>query len=475
VTIRAELPDGTALEFPDGTPDEVIDATVKRTLQERTLGGQAKRQVALTGRGIVNAAAELPLTAFEAGAGVANLASRALGGEGSFSFRQMWEDRLNGVFPTPETGPEKAAQVGWSFLAGSKVPVPTPKGGTAPAGFTKAGPERMRVLADSQKAGYVVPPSHANPTQMNKVLEGFAGKLTTQQLASAKNQTATNSLIKKALGLSDDAPITYEAIDAVRREAGEAYRAIRGAGTLAADTQYKTEVAKIAASYRGASKIAPKLGKSSDIDDLVDDLTKLDQFDADSAVDLLKILRDKQDQAFRGGNSGVGRAYKEAAKSIESLIERNLKASGQDELLTKYLEAREIIAKTYTVEKAFNKATGNVDATKLARELGKGKPLSGEIKQAAEFGAAFPKAARDFNESMPGVSPLDFYASGGTAALAKEPSLLAFPFIRQGMRHGLLTPWAQNHLLQPAAGAPKFANMGTPNALMTAQDQLLRK
>ena len=35
MTIRAELADGTVLEFPDNTPDDVIDATVQRVLAER--------------------------------------------------------------------------------------------------------------------------------------------------------------------------------------------------------------------------------------------------------------------------------------------------------------------------------------------------------------------------------------------------------------------------------------------------------
>ena len=436
-----------------------------------TLGDQLIRQGKLAGRAVVNAAAELPLTALEGGAGIGNLVSRAMGGEGNVSFRRQWEEGLNAATAKPEGFIENATQVATSALVGSKIPAPS-VANPAPAGFVGVQTPRQATLAASQASGYVVPPTTANPTAVNKILEGIAGKLTTAQLASAKNQNTTNRLIKQALGLNEDAPLTLEAIQAVRREASEAYRVIRSAGPMQADEQFNAALARIEAVSKGAEKSFPGLAKNP----VADDLAALRQptFEADSAVDAIKVLRDNADEAFRQGKTTAGRAYRDMAKALEEVIERNLVARGDDgaAILEQFRKGREAIAKTYSVEKAFNQSTGNVDATKLARELAKGKPLSGEIRQVAQFGQAFPKAARDFNESLPGISPLDFYASGGTAALAQKPSLLTLPFIRQGVRQGMLTPWAQEMLTQPKAGAG-FANMGAPNALLTLQNSLI--
>jgi hypothetical protein len=105
------------------------------------------------------------------------------------------------------------------------------------------------------------------------------------------------------------------------------------------------------------------------------------------------------------------------------------------------------------VQKALNATTGNVSATKLGQQLGRGKPLSGELKQAGQFAQAFPKAAREFNESLPGVSPLDFYATGGAAAVTNQPWYLLYPFVRQGVRNALLSPTGQK-LAVPGQGGP---------------------
>jgi hypothetical protein len=76
------------------------------------------------------------------------------------------------------------------------------------------------------------------------------------------------------------------------------------------------------------------------------------------------------------------RASKKAATALEDVLEGHLTTIGQPEALQAFKEARTMIAKTYTVEKALNQATGTVDARKLAAQLNKGKPLSGSTVNA---------------------------------------------------------------------------------------------
>lgn len=458
------------------TPVEDWDSISSPVDEPPSLGQQLVRQGKLAGRAVVNAAAELPLAALEGGAGIGNILRRGTAAftdpSGNVSFRNQWEQGLNAVTAKPQGFVENATQVATSALLGSRIPAPT-IANPAPAGFGSAAtavPGKAQVLAQAREAGYVVPPSTSSPTGLNKILEGIAGKLTTAQLASAKNQHATNTLVKRALGLNPDAPLTLDAVQAVRREAGEAYRVIRGAGQIVADSQYTDDIGRIAAKYRGASKDFPELAKS-EVDDLVAGLGK-EQFDADSAVDLISILRDKADKAFRSGDPGIGKAYKDATRALESVIERNLASRGKEgaDILKQYRMAREAIAKTYSVEKAINRTTGNVNATKLAAELAKGKPLSGELRQVAQFGQAFPKAAREFNESLPGVSPLDFYATGGAAAVTQQPWYLLYPFLRQATRNALLSEGGQMALATPGvSGASPAMTLGATNALLSVR------
>ena len=434
---------------------------------------EAKRQGGLLGRSTLNAVAALPLTALEGGAGLANLATG-----GDFSFRKQWDEGLDKLgFPRPEAPVERITDFAAQALIGSKIPAPG-IANPAPANFTRnAMDPRAATFAASREAGYVVPPSTTNPTGVNRALEGIAGKLTTAQLASAKNQGVTNSLAKRALGLSDDAPLTQEALEALRNEAGGAYQAIRGAGAMQVDDALTRDLDGIVAQFQGPSRSFPLTPPSPAVA-RVNALRQgeggqpLTQFDAGDALDQIRLLRDEASKAYAGGDKSLGAALKKAATSMEDAIERNLEGMGEPgaQLLKNFREARKLIAKTYSVEKAFNPATGNVSGTKLGQQLSRGKPLSGELEQAGRFAQAFPKAALEFNESLPGISPLDFYATGGASALTKEPMYLLYPFLRQAVREGLLSGPGQA-LAQPRGpfGLPPPAVMGGLTGLLGIQ------
>jgi hypothetical protein len=131
------------------------------------------------------------------------------------------------------------------------------------------------------------------------------------------------------------------------------------------------------------------------------------------------------------------------------------------DLLKGYREARKLIAKTYTVQKALNAETGDVSAQTLARELGKGKPLSGDILTAAQAGAAFPKATQALKETPKALSPLDFGAAGlGLMGSGGNPLAAAGLIARPAARAALLSSPAQRMALSQAGALQK------PNALM---------
>lgn len=296
---------------------------------------------------------------------------------------------------------------------------------------------RDATLAASREAGYVVPPVQTRPTVVNRALEGLAGKLTTAQAASVKNQRVTNDLARRALGIADDAPLNVETLNAIRAEAGKAYEAIKGAGIIKADSQYADDLARITSRFTGASKDFPDLAKN-EIGDVIASVNK-PEFSADSALDAIAILRDKAAKAGAAGDKGTAKAYRSASLAMEDAIERNLMERGDKGLLKGFQEARRMIAKTYTVEKALNPATGNVSGPRLAQQLAKGKPLSGDLRRAAEFAQAFPKAAQDVTSSMPGISPLDYAAAAGIGAAGSGPLALSALVARPAVRSMILS------------------------------------
>jgi hypothetical protein len=431
----------------------------------RTTGQEVRRQVGLTGRAVVEGAAAIPLAAADFGVGARNLIT----GSNYESPSAMFAGFLDKTYGKRETGLETAVGIGGSALAGSRVPVPGVKS-PAPAAFQRPPTPSQAVLEKAQQAGYVVPPATTNPTGLNKVLEGIAGKLTTAQAASAKNMGVTNKLAARALGLPEDQPISTEAIRQVRQRAAQGYDAIRNAGTITKDAEFAADLGKITAKFRGAAKDYPGLG-NSEVDDIVKAIDQ-DAVGADSAVDAIAILRERADDAFAAGKGSLGKAYKDASRAIEDMIERNLAAQGQAgaAVLNAFREARQMIAKTYTVEKSLNATTGNVSATKLGQQVGRGKPLTGDLRTAGQFSQAFPKAAREFNESLPGISPLDFYATGGAAAVTNQPWYLLYPFARQATRNALLSPLGQR-LAVPSQGGPISPEIAAALASQTGMNR----
>lgn len=331
----------------------------------------------------------------------------------------------------------------------------------------KMSPQVATVSANAraaQDAGYVLPPATTNPTWLNRFTEGFAGKLTTAQQASMRNQSVTNRLARESLGLAEDAPITPQMLQAVRREAGQAYQALEEI-PITADVEYGKALMSLTSRQSKAAQAFPGAGP----DPLAAQVQSLwsPEFTGGQALAKISLLREQAKAAFQNDPS-LARGLNGAADALEDVIDRNLQASGAPELLDQYRLARAQIARAYTVERALNPATGNVSARELGKQLAKGKPLSGGLRQAGQAGLAFPKATADIAESMPGVSPLDF-AVGGLSAASGSPAGFGLLFGRPIVRNALLSSPYQAGFVAPnrlaEASAQALQNSVIPNAL----------
>lgn len=332
--------------------------------------------------------------------------------------------------------------------------------------------QQQAAVVSAQSAGYVVPPTMANPTKTNRLLEGFAGKLTTAQQASLKNQEVTNRLIRDSLGIADDVPLTAETLNGLRSQAGRAYDDLANFGTFRKDAAYDVDLMKIRKPMDELAKDFPELA-NKEVYQVLDAVNK-QSFDSGAAIEALKRFRfdgNANKISLDPAKKELGRVQLKAADAMESLIERNLqKFVGGDEMLANFRNARQTIAKTYTVEKALNSQTGNVDALKLAAALKKGKPMTGGIRTAAEFGEAFRPAAREPVSSPTGTSPLDWVAAGGISAASANPMLLALAGARPAVRSAILSSPYQRLMTVPATprvnALMELANRGLNNDMV---------
>lgn len=323
----------------------------------------------------------------------------------------------------------------------------TARGPGASAGTRQA-------AAAGQEAGFVVPPTQVEPTLRNRLLEGLAGKQSVAQNASARNQANTNRLAMRALGVDE---LTPEAIAGVRARANEAYDALGKAGTFTTDMPYRAQLAKLGASSKQLQGDFPELARS-DVDKLVQSFAAKEGFDAQSGIEAIKRLRaDARANKLARDNperQALGGVQNKLSAALEDLIDRNLKRSGNEQLLTDYRNARQTLAKAYDIEAALNPVTGNIDARKFAQALKKGRPLSGELKQAGEFASAFPKAAQPVEQmgSLPQLSPLDWAAAGTMGAATGFSPVAATGLVARPLaRAAALSGPVQRGLAKPAA------------------------
>lgn len=418
-------------------------------------------------RPVVKAVASLPLLAMDSGVAIRNLIA-GKNDKGLYPY-ELPSDTFNQYldsYTVAPTGVGKAAEFVSTVAAGAGLPAPTSLGvgRVAPAGFVAPDKAlRQGAVNAAQEAGYVVPPSSGNPSIVNRMLEGISGKLKLNQEASIRNQATTTAAAARELGQNPAAPLTQDALRQIRMDSVQrGYEPIRTAGAIAADEKYAADLARITAASQGAERSFPGIAQTSkEIDSVIAPL-KQSRFDSGDAVDAISILRAHADDAYQAGKASVGKAYKDAAKAVESAIERHLVRLGEPakDMLRQYREARQLIAKSIDVGRALNEATGQVSATKLAQLANRGRPLSGGLLDAANAARAFPKATREVTENMPAVSPLDAYGAAIAAGASGNPSPLLIPLTRVGIRNYLLSGQGQaNALAGPGPVAdPQYLN-----------------
>lgn len=375
---------------------------------------------------------------------------------------------LSGVATPEETGltPEKFANA-----KGQNMTIQGALGGAFPvlgAGAskladmvrgTKMSPQMLTAIEEARKAGYTVPPTQAGGGVMNRLLEGVAGKISTLQEASVRNQAVTDKFAKKALGLPEDAILSNDLIKSIRDDAGKAYENLKLSGTVKTSPKFIQALDNIKP-YQDAIQAAKDFPDelANPIIKVIDSL-KRPNFDVNSAVSKINLLRNDADIAFRKGDTALAKTNKDASQVLENTIENHLANTKQTDLLDKFRKARQTIAKTYEVEKSMNATTGTVNAQKLAARLQAGKPLSGELKEIAQFSQAFPKASQTPERigGTIGISPLDASVAGltfGGSLLGGEDkgssalnAALALG-IRPAARKAVLSDFMQNRLVK---------------------------
>jgi hypothetical protein len=333
---------------------------------------------------------------------------------------------IGGVMPVAVQGVGRAAEA-YGKLNKQKAEA-------AMLDFARNAP-RNQTVKEAVEAGYVIPPNMVKPTFKNQVVESISGKQATQQIFSEKNEKVTGTLVRKALGLPDDAPLSAQALENLRKTAGRSYADVSNISKQAADDVYALRVARNEANgwFQAYNRSARP-----------DDLEK-------------------------------AKAARALSAKLEEALEQHAAKAGKPELIPSLREARKQIAKTYTVGRALNDASGTVDARVLGKMHEKGLPLSDGLDVAGKFASAFPTVAKSSQQvGSPAAHNMKAIASsglglGGAATMGfPGAALAAVPFVMPpAARVAMLRKGVQKGLVQTA---PKAASNSALAELLMDQD-----
>jgi hypothetical protein len=327
----------------------------------------------------------------------------------------------------------------------------------ATAALPKAAPQAAPPMVDTaRKAGYVLKPSEAGG-KVGKVVEGLTGSPKLSVDASIKNQRVTNRLAAEEIGVKGK--LTKGAIAEAKKPHNSVYQEMGELGEIATDPAYAKEIASIGRTPGTSFSKAV----NPDLEKLRDAYTE-SRFNAKDAVLKIRELRAAATKNMKAPNAPtqneLGHAQKEIADAIEGQMERHATSVGQADLVSRFRNARQSLAKIHSVEAAIKGNTGEVSAPALARQLDRKVPLSGRLKTIADVANEFGEVTREgtkLKNKVPVTVLEGLPALAGAALTASEHPGIGLPLMagvagRPLARKALLSNAYQNRL---ATQAPK--------------------
>lgn len=295
-------------------------------------------------------------------------------------------------------------------------------------------PTERATLEAAKDQGLKVIPSHASDSFLNKRLESLGGKAAVKQAIQAENIESITAAAKKALGIPERTQLSEEALEAIRKQEGGPYGEIAAMAEAA-----KSKLDEIRRTTSSSHDLEIQLGQNQDaIVQAGADINKLREARKTARKEYAHYDRQQDPKALDRAEA----AYK-LAESLEDRIEEAAKLFGSPDLLDRLKAARTRIAKTWDVENALVAGNNEVSANMLLRALKKDRPLSGELKDIANFKSAFSESVGEPGRiPTAGVSALEPMAAGA-AILAGKPMAAGLPLLRYPARSVLLSDWYQ--------------------------------
>ena len=247
-----------------------------------------------------------------------------------------------------------------------------------------------------EKYGLSLDPVVSNPNKMNTLRVTAAGQDHLLALIRRQNEPKVANILKSDIGIPENVPLTSKAVfDDVMQQAGTAKRQIQTMAGFADDGTAAAAISALKPEALIGSKAAIKVvSKRIDEANAIISNPNISGARLVSEIEnLRKIVRDiRKADDITPTKRAVADAYIGIANEFELLIERNLQAQGNAQLLTDFRDGRVRMAKAYELKKATDRNTGLVDPMKLAKMTAKDNAITGAFADIGKIAGNFPES-----------------------------------------------------------------------------------
>lgn len=302
---------------------------------------------------------------------------------------------------------------------------------------------RDAMVKQAQNIGLVAPPSKVGAGAGSRALETVSGKFMLNEAASAKNSQVINDAARKYIGLPIDSPLTTETLADLK-------------STYSVPYERASALPLTQVQSTSGGLVRSTLTRSGA--EIVNDI-KIAKEDANAAFKALK----NPNLPDRTETRNLYNQLTRKVKSLEQELDTVAKANKQSDLLDDLRDARQRLAKVYTVENALNPETGTVDIKSISKQEA---PISGELALAQRFAKAFPEVTKPVATQPNPLSIYDILAiSAGSGGETANKALIGLPFLRASGRAAVISQPFQRGIVTPQYPMP----LGTRTIPMAGQ------
>jgi hypothetical protein len=215
------------------------------------------------------------------------------------------------------------------------------------------------------------------------------------------NQEALQGIAAKSIGLKPGLQFTAQAMEDAYKNALDKYKAIEAVPSIKLDKAFEQQVDGLLKQLKKVPETQRRQLGVPEVESVLEEYKTFSKnaIDGETMFLGLKALGDSLLIAQKEGRIGAG-AFKDLRNAFESAIERSITSPSKKNLVSpnvikKFREGRTQMSNWFTVDEAFNAATGELSGPKLANSLARKSNFGGrntELETAALAVRAFPRA-----------------------------------------------------------------------------------